>query len=302
MPIDRRSFDMAFWKDTLSAFDVLVLNTFKLDETIAKFAKIEMPTLLVVHNGRLLSESESYRAYVRPKHREILVLSPHVAAFLKKNDVDSTWFFPGLFAAIGDRSMDGNSVLRTFCVQGKTRFKRRNYGSIITAARKLKKKRFRNFSVKILGKSISVEGYLLRSIVFFRGLRRYFSFSRSMVGYDEFHRELRASTFLCPLLDKEHPSHRPYFEDKASSSIPAAVGNSIIPIVHEDLALIYGIGSCAITYKDGMLLEALETALELSSSDISDRQSELSSIKTQFMTRSEENLKAALNKVMSQET
>ena len=84
MPIDRRSFDMAFWKDTLSAFDVLVLNTFKLDETIAKFAEIEMPTLLVVHNGRLLSESESYRAYVRPKHREILVLSPHVAAFLKK--------------------------------------------------------------------------------------------------------------------------------------------------------------------------------------------------------------------------
>ena len=49
-----------------------------------------------------------------------------------------------------------------------------------------------------------------------------------------------------------------------------------------------------------MLSEALQTALELSSSDISDRQSELSDIKTQLMTQSEENLKAALNKVMGQ--
>ena len=121
-----------------------------------------------------------------------------------------------------------------------------------------------------------------------------------MVGYDEFYRELRASTFLCPLIDKQRPSYRRYFEDKASSSIPAAIGNRIIPIVHEDLASIYGISSCAITYSDGMLSEALQTALELSSSDISDRRSELSTLKTQLMTQSEENLKAALNKVMGQ--
>ena len=300
MPIDRHSFEMAHWKDTLAAFDVLVLNTFKRDETMAKLAEIEMPTLLVVHNGHRLSESESNRDYVSPRHREVLVLSPHVAAFLKKNEVDSTWVFPGLFASDGDRSMEDDSVLRTFCVQGKTRFKRRNYESIVTAARKLKKKGFRNFSVKILGKSNSVEGYLIRWIVFFRGLGRYFSFSRSVVGYDEFYRELRASTFLCPLIDKEHRAYRRYFEDKASSSIPAALGNKLIPIVHEDLASIYGIGSCAITYKDGMLSEALQTALELSASDISDRQSELSSIRTRLMTQSEENLKAALNKVMGQ--
>jgi hypothetical protein len=49
-----------------------------------------------------------------------------------------------------------------------------------------------------------------------------------------------------------------------------------------------------------MLSEALQAALELSSSDISDRRSELSNIKTQLMTQSEENLKAALNKVMGQ--
>ena len=306
MPIDRDSFDMAVWKDTLSAFDVLVLNTFKRDETLAKFAEIEMPTLLVVHNGHRLSESESNRDYVSPRHREVLVLSPHVAAFLKKNDVDSTWVFPGMFASNGDKSMEDDSALRTFCVQGKTRIQRRNYWSIITAVGKLKKKGFRNFSVKILGKSTSVEGYLIQWIVFFRGLGRYFSFfrsfsfSRSLVGYDEFYRELRASTFLCPLIDKEHPRYRSYFVDKASSSIPAAIGNRIIPIVHEDLASIYGISSCAITYRDGMLSEALQTALELSSSDISDRQSELSNIKTQLMTQSEENLKAALNKVMGQ--
>ncbi len=119
-----------------------------------------------------------------------------------------------------------------------------------------------------------------------------------MVGYDEFYRELRASTFLCPLIDKERPSYRRYFEDKASSSIPAAVGNNIIPIVHEDLASIYGIDSGSITYKDGKLLGALQTALELSSSDISDRQSDLARIRTQLMAQSEENLKEALNRVM----
>ena len=121
-----------------------------------------------------------------------------------------------------------------------------------------------------------------------------------MVGYDEFYRELRASTFVCPLIDRERPLYRRYFEDTASSSIPAAVGNGIIPIVHEDLASIYGLSSCAITYKDGMLSEALQTALELSSSDISDRRSELSRIKTRLMSQSEENLKAALDKVMGQ--
>ena len=302
MPIDRHSFDMALWRDTLSAFDLLVLSTFKLDETISKFAEIEMPTLLVVHNGRILSESESYRAYVRPTHREILVLSPQVAAFLKANNVDSTWLFPALFAASGDGPTEGDSVPRTFCVQGKTRFKRRNYESIVSAARKLKENGFRNFSVRILGKSNSVEGYRLRWSVFLRGLRRYFSFSRSIVGYEEFYRELRASTFLCPLIDKTQPSYRPYFEDKASSSIPAAIGNNIIPIVHEDLASIYGISDCAITYKDGMLSEALVTALKLSSSDISDRRSDLSTLRTQFMTQSEENLRSAMNKVMRQET
>ena len=107
--------------------------------------------------------------------------------------------------------MEDDSAPRTFCVQGKTRLQRRNYWSIITAAQKLKKKGFRNFSVKILGKSTSVEGYLIQWIVFFRGLGRYFSFfrsssfSRSLVGYDEFYKELRASTFLCPLIDKEAP-------------------------------------------------------------------------------------------------
>ena len=49
-----------------------------------------------------------------------------------------------------------------------------------------------------------------------------------------------------------------------------------------------------------MLSEALQTALELSYSDISDRRSELSNIRARLMTRSEENLKAALNKVMGQ--
>ena len=79
-------------------------------------------------------------------------------------------------------------------------------------------------------------------------------------------------------------------------------GQVIIPIVPEDLASIYGISDCAITYKDGMLSEALVTALKLSSSDISDRRSDLSTLRTQFMTQSEENLRSAMNKVMRQET
>ena len=200
MPIDRHSFVMALWRDTLSAFDLLILNTFELDETIAKFAAIEMPTLLVVHNGRILSESESYRAYVRPIHREILVLSPQVAAFLKANNMDSTWLFPGLSVASGDGATEGNSVPRTFCVQGKTktRFKRRNYESIVSAARKLKKNGFRNFSVRILDKSNSVEGYRLRWSVFLRGLRRYFSFSQSIVGYEEFFEGYERLRFCVP--------------------------------------------------------------------------------------------------------
>jgi len=298
MPIDRHSFDTALWKGTLSAADVLVLNTFQPAETIEKFAEIEMPTLLVVHNGRDFSESESNRVFVRPRHREILVLAPHVAAFLKKYDVDSTWIFPGLFASNSDESNGRDSGLRTFCVQGRVESKRRNYESVVIAALNLKKEGFRNFSIKVLGKSDSREGRRLRWSTFSRGLGRYFSFSRSGVGYDQFNRELRSSTFLCPLIDKVHGSYRAYFEDKASSSIPAAVGNGIIPVIHEDLAPIYGIGGCAITYGDRMLAEALRTALELSSLDISERQAELGTIRAQFMAQSEENLKAALNKVM----
>jgi len=313
MPIERDSLDMALWKDRLSVYDVLVLNTFQPDETIREFAEIGMPMLLVVHNGRVLLESEFCREHIIPRHREVLVLSPHVASFLKKNGVDSTWIFPGLFAARGELplergdpptgDLDGleevGPARRTFCVQGRIEPKRRNYESIVTAARKLRKRGFRNFSVKILGKHTSKGGARLRRTVLLRGLHRYFSFSRSVSGYDDFYRELRASTFLCPLIDRENGSYRAYFEDKASSSIPSAVGNHVIPVIHEELASIYGMDRCAITYRDGMLAEALETALELTPSEMTARRSELSSLRNAFMVQSERNLEGALNRIMA---
>jgi len=284
------------WQKKIDQYDLLVWNSVEPIRHLEVIEKIKAPTLAVVHNGNRILAKE-YKDYFSVPYRQALVLSPNLQKYFQQEGFKVNWVFPSYYS---DESVQPkvNPEKFSFCVQGKVEFKRRNYLSIIDAVKKLNRSvNIKLFDIRVIGKSDSFEGFLLRQLVNFSGAKQRFHFSSKLSLYREYFAELARSDFLCPLIDETKKEYRSYFVDKASSSIPTALGNGLVPIVQRKFAMLYEVEELSICYDDGYLLLALEEALKMSNEELLTKKRLVLSANEKLLGQSVQNLSNAIQKI-----
>jgi hypothetical protein len=265
-------------------FDLVVFNTFEGREVLAcaRGVLTHTPALGFMHNGSLVSDLPDYRLFVAQPNFRLMVLAPYVAGrfadIAPAGTVVPVYFF--------DRELprtpraDGR---RRFCVQGYFDPRRRHYGQLLAALQVLRDEGRRNFEVCIMGRSFDKQFRDFARQVRAAGLAGHVRYTWKGIGYRSYYRVLNDADFLLPLISPE--SHATYFRSKSTSSIAAAIGFRVLPIVHEQLARHYSLGDAAITY-DADLLAAMRHALDLDDTELAARRSRLEEVRQRCLNDS----------------
>lgn len=281
----------------LEAFDLVVWNSIEPARHLELIKSVNQPCLAVVHRGNQILSSE-YLQFFEVTHRKALTLSRHFSLFLKKHGLENTYIFPGYFHDNGIQNRRTDPV-PVFCVPGKVEFKRRNYGSVFSAAEKLNRQQpGKDFIVKLLGKNNSIEGGLLRLRKLLSSARNHFEIPGKEPVYNEFYNHLLESDFICPLIDRSNSRFHTYFLNTSSSSIPVGIGHNLIPILYKEFAELYGLDEIAITYKDDGLADAMKTAMALSDDQREIVREKITIYLEQELGKSFENLRSVVKQIM----
>jgi len=298
MDILPESFSIEDWQKKVGRYDLLVWNSIEPERHLPIVTELNTATLAIVHNAHRICGGE-YADYFSSPYRQAIVLSPHLQTYFANNGLDAEWIFPSYYSSNPMESTI-NSGPVSYCVQGKVEFKRRNYLSMLRASKKMAQSTSaKPFMVRYLGKSNSFEGFALRALVLLYGLRKFSKFSSQVSLYQEYFSELAQSDFLCPLIDTDKEIYQSYYEGKASSSIPIALGNNLIPIVQREFAELYDIQDISVCYEDGGLYEALCEAMNMQDDELLEKKNRISEENKRLLTLSKKNLASAISRLSS---
>lgn len=275
--------------EDLQFADAIVWSSIEPERNLPLVQSIDKPALAVVHKGERVTSSP-YKQLFEEKELKVISLSRHFSEFLNTRGLGNTHLFPCYFNE--GVSSDGNlHEAPVFCVQGKVEFKRRNYASMLDAAATLHKNYpDEEFGVKLLGKNNSIEGNLLRLRVLLNRARKRIKIPGVQPEYREFYQHLMDSDFICPLIDTSTPRYSSYFRDTSSSAIPLGLGHDLIPVLHKDLAELYGLSNQSILYENGDLAGAMRKAMLLSNDEKTELLDKVRSYREAALQRSAERL------------
>ena len=266
-------------------YDVVIANSIDIGRYYRSFLRyINKPMLIVFHNGHVLTSNHEYRPLRNKSTCSVVVLSKHIQRFLARNDIVSYPIHASLRLKDGPFD-DCHKHESTFCVQGYINFYRRNYDSLLKAASKLKEKNVQ-CKFKIVGRLGRSSRTMQRRIEEL-GVTEYFTFVGDAESYLDYYRAIYSCRFLLILVDDSRMIYSPFFEDKCTSSLGAALGLDVIPVVNRRLAEVYDIAECSVPYDSDDVYSGVVTALSHESDKIDSLTKGLKRIRQRFADDSE---------------
>jgi hypothetical protein len=272
-------------------YDLLVVNSLEPKEHLRRAEQASIPTIGVVHHGAFLQGDPDYvRFFANPSRRPI-VLAEHVSRYLAHfGQVE--WLAPVYLGEFARRRPATPGPIR-FCVQGNLEFDRRNYVSLIDAVDAVVTDGYRNLEIVHVGRNdppYGPDGPAFKAMVRERHLEEYFRYTEGDLPYREYYGAIADSAFLLPLLDTTDTRYSRYFHDQGTTSALVSIGIACVPVIHTELASLYGLGQFSIQYADGELDRALRRALELSEQELEACQAGLKQRRDHLMTQATANL------------
>jgi len=273
-------------------YDFLLLNSLEPKWILERVAGIPIPIIAVMHNGNLITADPDYGRFFALFGRKPLVLAKHISDFLSEAIV-ARWVSPVLLGRVRPAKVDTPGQVR-LCVQGNLEFERRNYESLLDAIGQLRARGVKDLKVMIIGRSGTNDGLIFREQIRKRNLVSCFEFSKGELPYKNYYEFIAKANFLLPLVDTTSGHYRPYFLDKVTTSVLVSIGMGVIPIIHEQLADLYGIKSESVTYEDGGLPDALKCAFSTDRDTLEKLHSGLASKREALLSESIDNMRETL--------
>lgn len=275
--------------------DLVIANTIEgSPDACERLRNVTVPCLAVVHNTRGAARPGPEAEFAQAGNRGMLALAAHVSKYLGELGDRASWFAPVYLGEVPARKDPSRIV---FCVQGNVSFVRRNYNSLVYSVKRLLSGKHTRFAVQVVGRSDNEDGEELRSMIREEGLEQVFEFGKPGILYRDYYAAVKSAHFLLPLIDHSDVRYSSYYEDKASSSFMVAIGLSVVPIVEQDLADLYGLGDACITYRDGDLEGAMAKALAMDPASIQKREEALSRQRQKLLEDSAARLKELVDRI-----
>jgi hypothetical protein len=282
------------WSERLQfrRYDFLILNSLEPKRILERVAGLEIPIIAVMHNGNLITTDPDYARFFGKSGRKPLVLAKHISEFLSDTIV-ARWVSPVLLGQIRPAKPDKLGRVQ-LCVQGCLQFDRRNYESLLDAIELLMADGVGNVKVMIIGRNDTDDAPIFREQIRKRNLVSVFEFSEGELPYKTYYESIAKADFLLPLVDTTSSHYRPYFLDKVTTSLLVSIGIGIVPIIHKQLADLYGVKSESVTYEDGGLPDALKRALCIDNETLKKLHSGFASKRETLLSESIRNMKETL--------
>jgi hypothetical protein len=279
-------------------YDLLIFNSIEPKKILQKAAGEKRPSIAVVHNADLLVVDPAYASYFHNTTRSPLVLAPHIAASFGLDQLPSVanqlrWVAP---VYLGDIPKPPRDEVITLAVQGNVEFVRRNYDSLLDSIEEVI---HRNVRVRVImiGRSDSADGRTLKQEIRRRQLQQWFAFTPEL-PYSSFLTAIAGCDFILPLIDRSSATYAPYFRFKLTSSLLMSLAIGVPPIVHAEMAGLYGLEKASISYEDGGLTDAIVTAATLARGSARDLVEELALVRDELLSASASNLEGTIADVI----
>lgn len=288
LPVDGRFARIRGTPRRLGTYDVVIYNSIEPPWVLQKAAAQRGPLVTVMHNADLMLSDPDYKSFFRTGNHVPLVLAPHVAAALDQQQV--RWVAP---VHLGEIARSPESGCIRLAVQGNVESKRRNYGSLLDAIEDVVRQGLA-VHVLLIGRSDLADGKKLKDEIRRRHLDESFEVTGELT-YPEFLRAIASCQFVLALIDRTSDTFASYYQFKLTSSLMMSLAVGVPPIVHAELARLYGLAEASIMYEDGGLADAIKRAAALDADVHQKLTRELSSIRGRLLTQSASNLRGAID-------
>jgi glycosyltransferase involved in cell wall biosynthesis len=280
----------------LRRYEVMIVNSMEPATVLERVAGLDVPLLGVVHNTELLLDDPSYRSFFAAPRRRPLVLGEHIAEVLGGSLGRLAWISHVVFPPDPAASPDADRPT-VFVVSGNVEFHRRNYDALLDAVSELVAEDV-PFVVRVVGRSTTRDGRVLRREVESRGLAARFEFSPGEIDHPRFFQLVGEADFSLPLIDLTREPFRAYLSTKLASSVPFAIGLGVPLVVHTAVAGTYGVEGTGPTYLDGELADAMRRAIASPAEDRAAWRAALAVKREAILAASRANLREALRAVL----
>jgi len=276
--------------------NILIFNSIEPRFILKKakyFSKKNYKVLVVLHNADIVLDPE-YREFLLKDNVEVFALSEMVKDYLIDKGLKKIKLLAPIFFNY-EKVENSNSKI-VFTVQGNVSFNRRNYISLLNAVEKLiKEYKLNNLIIKILGNSNNHEGDLLKNEVSNKKLGKYFIFFDDTLEYKKYYSEIQDSDFLLVLQDMTSIIYLPYFRFKCSATINVSLGFNKITIMHDEQVRLNKFEDISISYVDGNLVDAMFSAINMSSQDKMRMESLISKMREELLEKTLYCVRKAVN-------
>lgn len=253
--------------EELTDFDLLVFNTFQAPGVTRFARRAGLPVLGTVHNPHIFLDGPDGIDMLREGSAQVVTLAPHVTNWLREHDdrlfADAgtiTMAFPEPPSLPGAPATDPTGGRRV-TVPGAVNFRARDYPAIVAALPAILGNVDRaRVEIGVVGGG--PDRAVLEEMVADAGLSDVFAFAplddTGFVRSPDYYRELRASTFLMPVLPEGVAAFR---TTKITSSVPTSVGLGVPAVLDSWTAEVYGLPS--LRYPAGGMTDGLARALAM---------------------------------------
>jgi hypothetical protein len=287
-------------------YDFVVFNSIEPKSWLRKAQTAKVPVIAVMHNGGLIAGDPDYMRFFQDPRHIPLVLTRFVSQYLSVRG-PIPWIAPVLIADIPNASPRNGSPVR-FCVQGNLAFERRNYASLLDAVEELAKGKYEDFVVSLIGRyrpdgrsfqSQAAKRGLERFFEYSqRGIKRYFEFMGRGLTYQEYYQFLGQAQYILPLIDRTSALYAAYYREKVTSSLFVSIGTGLVPVIDDELAILYGVEEQSITYRNDDLAGAMKHALGIGPDRYAIKKLSLNEMRKNLLAISVDNLAQAIHDIM----
>jgi hypothetical protein len=275
-------------------FDVMIFNTLEGAAVLecARHVIQSTPILGFIHNASFLANKPEYSFFINHERCKFMALAPYIGNHVA-GVADVGCMYPVFFY---DRTVPRirRSGKRRFCVQGYFDSTRRQYSLLIAALEQLRAENRDDVEVYVMGRWSTKDFKTFNAQIKGKGLSRYVRYTWKGIGYRTYYRVLNSMDFILPLISPR--SHPEYFRGKSTSSVAAAIGFGKVPVLHRQLAELYGIERTSLTYTED-LAAAMRSALDMPADDLSALQARVLQIKDDHLDYSLQQLERSVAQI-----
>lgn len=242
-------------------YDFIVLNSLEPKGILRQVAGIPIPIVALIHNVSLIKSDSNYARFFAAPARSPLVLAQHISSFLS-DTLTAQWVWPLHPLDIG-RVKTKSQMEVCFWVQDSLRPERGNYDSLIDGIEQLTSGGIGNFRVVVVFGNNTKDRLMFEEQVRIRKLSSYFTLRKGESLYKDYCDSIASLHFVLMPFDTAESECLPYFLEKVTTFVCVAFSLGVVPIIHKQIARMYGIEGLSVTYEDGRLCDALKQALSV---------------------------------------